>query len=356
MVDLRLDLLRFELERMDDWKRIGPNQRGSKCNESRGWYGVRGGCVRGKKGATGDDLKAKRKESAEKLAEKIRAKKGMKPKKEAVENQEERSLEYGPPIAKKNVVSVDPRFTAKSVSEAFERIDSVGAKGRISMVRQIIEDQGIQVVFNSDTPFESKTSRLLEGIESKPFYDEIERKAQEESIKKGESYFYRDMLEDQKKHITGEANLSTSLLGFTSPESRHVVVYPKSSSSDGAFSPSSYLRQNAESLYGMRLSANPPFRVGSFYGGDDKVFMTYLHELGHQVKWIAHHNGVEEGKHPPLESGITKYSRTNSEEQFAEHFSLWLLDGERMRKDMPEMHDYIDKSVKAAQNSKRRID
>jgi hypothetical protein len=92
-MSLALDLLRIDLARMDDWKRIGPNQRGAKCNESRGWYGVRGGCVRGKKGATGDDLKAKRKESAEKLADKIRSKKGMKSKGEVSESRAPKARE-----------------------------------------------------------------------------------------------------------------------------------------------------------------------------------------------------------------------------------------------------------------------
>ena len=68
---LRLDA-RSTWLRMDDWKRLGRDQMGQKCG--RGWYGLRGACKRGKKGA---DNSAAIKASKVALADKIRKRKGL---------------------------------------------------------------------------------------------------------------------------------------------------------------------------------------------------------------------------------------------------------------------------------------
>ena len=57
---------------LDDWKRLGRDQMGQKCG--RGWYGLRGACKRGKKGA---DNSAAIKASKLALADKIRKRKGL---------------------------------------------------------------------------------------------------------------------------------------------------------------------------------------------------------------------------------------------------------------------------------------
>ncbi len=59
---------------LDDWKRIGRDQMGQKCNSDRGWYGLKGACKRGKK--SGDNKSAIR-ESKQALAAKLRKKKGF---------------------------------------------------------------------------------------------------------------------------------------------------------------------------------------------------------------------------------------------------------------------------------------
>jgi len=68
---LRLDARSVWL-RMDDWKRLGRDQMGQKCG--RGWVGLRGACKRVKKGG---DKDAAMKESKVALADRIRAKKGL---------------------------------------------------------------------------------------------------------------------------------------------------------------------------------------------------------------------------------------------------------------------------------------
>ena len=57
---------------LDDWKRLGRDQMGQKCG--RGWVGLRGACERGKKA---DDNTEKIKKSKRALADKIRARKGL---------------------------------------------------------------------------------------------------------------------------------------------------------------------------------------------------------------------------------------------------------------------------------------
>lgn len=59
---------------LDDWKRIGRSQMGQKCNEDRGWVGLKGACKRGKKGG---DNKAAIKQSKADLADKLRKRKGL---------------------------------------------------------------------------------------------------------------------------------------------------------------------------------------------------------------------------------------------------------------------------------------
>ena len=68
---LRLDARSVWL-RMDDWKRLGRDQMGQKCG--RGWHGLRGACKRVPKGG---DKDAAMKASKLALADKIRARKGL---------------------------------------------------------------------------------------------------------------------------------------------------------------------------------------------------------------------------------------------------------------------------------------
>ena len=68
---LRIDA-RSAWLRMDDWKRLGRDQMGQKCG--RGWHGLRGACKRVPKGG---DKEAAIKASKVALADKIRARKGL---------------------------------------------------------------------------------------------------------------------------------------------------------------------------------------------------------------------------------------------------------------------------------------
>lgn len=60
------------LLRLDEFKRVA-ELKGGKCSESRGWYGLKGNCKRGKKG----EAKAKAKESKAQIADRIRSRKKM---------------------------------------------------------------------------------------------------------------------------------------------------------------------------------------------------------------------------------------------------------------------------------------
>lgn len=70
---LRLDAEEVWL-RLDEFKKVKGLQ-GGKCNEAKGWYGLKGNCKRGKKG----EGEGKGKESKREVANKIRERKGMKP-------------------------------------------------------------------------------------------------------------------------------------------------------------------------------------------------------------------------------------------------------------------------------------
>jgi len=438
---LRLDARSVWL-RLDDWKRLGRDQMGQKCG--RGWVGLRGACERGKEA---DDNTEKIKKSKVALADKIRAKKGLRdrndPKveppvlKKAADLKEGDRIRFGegfsglpsgdyhvtgtpetfgsryivvkklsttgkligkektlskriidiysskgidlnpgpieervkkekfipiedmnkdrkgPAVSPSNVVATDKRFTSAAINNALDQIQSEGAVERLSNVRSIIESQGIQAVFRgSSNP--GGNAKLADSIENKGSHykkllgliDRLESLGRPpESTDK--------MRQDNNTYLVGGI---TKSLGYTRPETRHVVI---SAGKMGSYSSFKVTPEEMQSIANKMLSPTSgkiAFSTSTVAKGSASDLATYLHEVGHQVHWIS------ESKDPSLASKglktkpVSSYGATNNKENFAEGFALWTLDAKGLKAKNPEMHDYIQDSVTAAMGAKRRMD
>ena len=78
-------------------------------------------------------------------------------------------------------------------------------------------------------------------------------------------------------------------------------------------------------------------------GESAQPFITWLHEMGHQVHFHA-------GRPVPPGSlkRVTTYSRTNDEEWFAEHFAMWMIDRDALAAVDQAAAEFIDEAMRAA--------
>lgn len=382
-IDLRWDSTIDRLEfkyglRLDEFKKL-KGSKGGKCNEGRGWYGLKGACKRGKKK---DDNTAKIKASKVELADKIRAKKGLRDrnaptieqpipstrtKAKAVRTKAnpdnvENKGRLGPSISPKNVIGTDKRFTSESINNALDQIQSEGAAERLSNIRSIIEAQGIQSVFRGKGATSSSHTKLAEEIEHK---GEV-YKATKRSIEKlasqlsemGENpdkYLLKKLKKMQRSIYEDLVGDRVGVGGYTSKDLRHVVVLAGTRSSYSSFNvkPKEIQDMADATLSPMR---NTPLTVAST--GKDAAFdlATYLHEVGHQIQWISEAEDSSLATKAPRDKPVTRYGMTNNMENFAEGFTLWTLDAKGLKAKNPEMHDYIQESVAAAMKADRRLE
>ncbi|STQ75529.1 phage minor head protein [Grimontia hollisae] len=77
-----------------------------------------------------------------------------------------------------------------------------------------------------------------------------------------------------------------------------------------------------------------------------QVFVTWVHEMGHQV----HHKAGAPMRWPEARTqSLTGYGSTNENEWFAEHFVAWLLTPDALRSAQPAVFDFISDTVAKAQ-------
>lgn len=397
-------------DRLDAWKKISTDKSKQRKEKSmgqpcgRGWEGLRGACKRAKRGMSEAERTAISKESRAELAQKIRsaksaiAKKGVmrqnEPEDEAPNvsdnptGADKKTVSEQKRISTKNVVSVDSRFTADSLNAAFDAISTPGAAERVAMVKGIVEAQGIQTVFNTSKQIRGKTAKLVAGIESDSGFSNIQHlKKRGESIRQQMAEISRKTngldgsetpeqaalfrafseamkindknLEKEKEYLLLAGEKSS---GFTFLEARHIVVNTDKRGSYNAFDVDPVeLEKRAKNVFDShdadtRNPANRLFSVSTAgVGVAESDFATIIHEIGHQVDWVASKGRGQTLVTPPTSSGLTRYSQINKMEFFAEHFALWVLDGEGLKKKSPVIHAYIEESVKLAQKAERRI-
>ena len=145
----------------------------------------------------------------------------------------------------------------------------------------------------------------------------------------------------------GMANVADRLngkaKGFTSEKMNHTVVYydSRKSKSKNLKIDHKRIRQSAKDLLNGKKDT---FSTSSAekYDNDTQTFVTFIHEMGHQVHFKA---GTPS---PPTNTAYTKYGQTNEKEWFAEHFALWMMNPKAYKNKEPETAKFFVDSLKKA--------
>jgi hypothetical protein len=130
---LKLDAAETWL-RLDEFKKV-KELKGGKCNEAKGWYGLKGACKRGKKG----EGEAKGKESKMAIAGKIKARKQ---KGETIEPEQKSTTKKTSEVKESQSRSVDFEVKQTKLLD-IESISSGSAKAKTSKVESILKS-GLQ--------------------------------------------------------------------------------------------------------------------------------------------------------------------------------------------------------------------
>jgi len=235
-------------------------------------------------------------------------------------------------LPKDHVVTTNKRITAARLDKALNAIDSPGAKERVRMFRAFVAKTGVQAVFAD--PDASLTDHLAV----------VERGLKDQRYAAEDGGLLRNTKADP------------TAAGYTTFVWNHVVITSDSRGRDGAFVASSEkLRQAADRIFEANAEDELtrdvmafPFSVsGSVRDRDSSDMMTYIHEMGHQVHAKAGLPAVP----LTIKGSATNYGAVNEEEWFAEHFGLWMLDGQRYEQLDPAGAQFIrDSLVRATEN------
>lgn len=141
--------------------------------------------------------------------------------------------------------------------------------------------------------------------------------------------------------------------GYTSKQWNHVVVKAKTGVSLSKVTDISDLTSAVEAAIlaakeGLKQwSLSQIVRRHTDSGDHGGTFVTWVHELGHQVHYAAMRHGYDQ---PGESTGITRYSMTNWMEWHAEHFAAWALNREVLNQHYPEIATYFDELMEKLLN------
>jgi hypothetical protein len=375
----------------------------------KGWISRRKKCGRDKSRTTSPEAKARTVEKQkvrQQLRGQVRAAKGMKPyvkPKKEVDKQEPASKKH--PLHEKHMISTDARITPQKLEAALDAIDSPGAQERIALVRQVINQQGIQAVFNdTGSKAKRKTEAIIDQLEDVGYAGHVKKKVEklkasrdadiEQSVQYRIDLYQRSNrpmtqkdIDDTRKRATKAvdgaiAKLEKSLVanrgragGFTRKEDNFITIKTDSKAKptgqrvmslgadgkievkekpnpeyweDFRIAPGDASKTVARTIQQHRDSATPDFLTTSPESGASNAMgtlHTYLHEMGHQMKWTGGATRPPEGA-----QRLSRYSRQDSDEFFAEHFVTWVLDADAYRAYDPIGADFIEQHVRQAAN------
>jgi len=335
----------------------------------RGWVGNKGKgkkCKRAPKGSAAKQMRVKRKRLG-KSAEPAKARYKEKAQVSSSSQSTQKQVAI-PKLAKNKVISTDSRFSSESLDIAFDAINTPGAKDRVTKLKNIIEQQGIQSVWNPRKAVRNKIDTLYNGLENAGASGRLVNSYKQilanlDPIKK--EVVLKRIKSSQKRVVSLPGNAA----GITSPDWRHVVVAPEKRGAYSEFKVESKSLSKAFDEIETRserkgFPAATPWSVSTATKGDPSVswstndFITYLHEVGHQVQFVtdkSSRRGLGSTNDIPKKS-LTRYGETNKLEWFAEHFALWVMDAERLNRIHPEAANYIENSVNQATKAARRMD
>jgi hypothetical protein len=112
------------------------------------------------------------------------------------------------------------------------------------------------------------------------------------------------------------------------------------------FRPKNFQRHTRQTIQQGHLTARKSHTFSSRIGGDIEAVTTWLHELGHQVKFKAKRELFDDFDFN-FDKSLTSYGETNADEFFAEHFVAWVIDYDTLVKYRPSVAKLIDKAMES---------
>lgn len=267
------------------------------------------------------------------------------------------------PVAlfKEHLISTDRRINAETLENMWDTLDSPGVSERKAMVRQIINEQRIQAVFNDK-------AGSVKGGKAQHIYDRLEDTHVDDYIKEMSSHLNDVGLtpairKTAERYIQDAKNIQSKARhrsnGYTSRDNRHVVITTDSKKRKDIKMTADGIKSRVDRLKPPTGEISDVWSMASLTNEESswgtQTFTTYLHEVGHQIQWASQSNQGSVGPSPALNKSLTEYGSRHEEEFFAEHFALWVMDANRLKELNPDAHDYIDQSVRAAIGKPRRI-
>ena len=268
-------------------------------------------------------------------------------------------------LSRTHLVSTNPRLNPNSLDEAFDALATTGASQRVALFRKFVNKHEVQAVFfDASDPSKKQLDRLIEGVSDRSYTQNPTYKQYYKLITGLDAPPNRPPgSATEKRYARAAIEGASEVSGFTSPLFSHVVIKSNSKTESGAgnsqdFKVDPAVLNNAVQKAVKRAKQGDPHDIlvssidAQYQHGnsDTSRFVTYLHEIGHQV-----HNAAGSplfnslGK--PLNSdfkSLSDYGKSKSTEWFAEHFAAWMLDAEAYRNFDPAGADFIEDSFKKA--------
>lgn len=254
------------------------------------------------------------------------------------------------PLRETHVISQDKRINNDSIEAGFSALQSRGAEERVAKFKAIVNTQGLQAVFTPRGQNRGMSKRFRD-LEDSPVKRQVQDKIALAKKKAGgmtpEVEAYAQKLVRSLVGPVRKAN------GFTSQNANFVVVHADldKNPAKGWKPDAKSMEQIADGLYGEK-----GWSASSAGQGKDKIsaatrnFVTYMHEMGHQVHYAAGLPAMPKGA-----KTLTEYSETNDKEYFAEHFAAWMIDADRFTKYDPIGAKFIEETVDRAIKAKKRL-
>jgi len=262
-----------------------------------------------------------------------------------------------PKIREAHLVSQDERINDDSIEEGFAALQSRGAAERVAKLKSVINNQGLQGVFTPRGEEKGMNARF-NALEDSPTKRRAIARINAERERLGkDSPEYQAFV---KKVVQDTVGPVEDANGFTYPNGNFVVVQ-----ADLDADPSKPWKPDAKSMKGIAdgmyrdaekrgkakgWSASSAEDEDSDISDATRNFVTYMHELGHQVHYAA---GLP--AKPGDAKNLTRYSEKNDNEYFAEHFAAWMIDADRFARYDPVGAAFIEDTVNRAMMAKKRL-
>ncbi|EGR1044255.1 phage minor head protein [Vibrio cholerae] len=250
---------------------------------------------------------------------------------EALTKQTQALVAQKPPLAERlperavpSAFSTVSRISAETMSQLLSQLKSA----EVAAFTDILKQHSLKTLI-------LKQSELSGGVKARAIAEPIAQ-----YLNKAQPYagYYR-------------SRRPTRVNGFTNASWDHVIVKAKSTDSLNKVTVEQ-LQAACDKVFELFAMKKPTWSFsteGAVFDSGARVFITWIHEMGHQVYFKAGQPPIADSLRA---SALTVYSKTNHHEWFAEHFIAWLLQPERLKREYPRAFDFIQSAVEKARYTK----